>query len=112
MNPYPAQFGAVAAALAAAAMLASCGSNAGKSGGDGARENSQPTKLAARDKCFGIALKGKNDCKAGSGTTCAGTASVDYQGNAWKYVRAGSCEDIGGTLTEHAGNSQPVPQRG
>lgn len=44
------------------------------------------------EKCFGVALKGKNDCKAGAGTTCAGTSKVDYQGNAWSYVPKGTCE--------------------
>lgn len=43
------------------------------------------------EKCYGVALAGKNDCKAGAGTTCAGTSKVDYQGNAWKYVPAGTC---------------------
>lgn len=47
---------------------------------------------AQKEKCYGIALKGKNDCAAGPGTTCAGTSKVDYQGNAWKYVPAGTCE--------------------
>lgn len=47
---------------------------------------------ADKDRCYGVALKGKNDCKAGPGTTCAGTAKVDYQGNAWKYVPKGTCE--------------------
>jgi uncharacterized membrane protein len=46
---------------------------------------------ADKEKCFGVALKGTNDCAAGAGTTCAGTASVDYQGNSWKYVAKGSC---------------------
>jgi uncharacterized membrane protein len=50
----------------------------------------EPTK----DKCFGIALKGDNDCAAGPGTTCAGTSTVDYQGNSWKYVPKGTCESI------------------
>ena len=45
----------------------------------------------AKEKCYGVALKGQNDCKAGPGTTCAGTASVDYQGNAWKLVPKGNC---------------------
>ena len=45
-----------------------------------------------KEKCFGVALKGKNDCAAGPGTTCAGTAKADYQGNAWKLVPKGSCE--------------------
>lgn len=54
------------------------------------------TPLAAQaadtEKCFGVALKGKNDCKAGAGTTCAGTSKVDYQGNAWSMVPKGTCE--------------------
>ncbi len=45
-----------------------------------------------KDKCFGVALKGKNDCKAGAGTTCAGTSKTDYQGNAWSLVPKGTCE--------------------
>ncbi len=48
--------------------------------------------MAGKEKCFGVALKGKNDCKAGAGTTCAGTSTKDYQGNAWKMVPKGTCE--------------------
>ncbi len=44
------------------------------------------------EKCYGVALKGKNDCAAGPGTTCAGTSKVDFQGNAWKMVPKGTCE--------------------
>ncbi len=47
--------------------------------------------FAASEKCYGVALAGKNDCKAGAGTTCAGTSKVDYQGNAWKKVNEGTC---------------------
>ncbi|MDI7860995.1 DUF2282 domain-containing protein [Rhizobiaceae bacterium n13] len=46
----------------------------------------------AKEKCYGVALKGQNDCAAGPGTTCAGTSKVDYQQNAWKLVPAGTCE--------------------
>jgi uncharacterized membrane protein len=46
---------------------------------------------ADKEKCYGVALKGKNDCKAGAGTTCAGTAKLDYQANSWSYVPKGSC---------------------
>ena len=46
---------------------------------------------SAKEKCFGVALAGKNDCAAGPGTTCAGTSTKDHQGNAWKYVPAGTC---------------------
>ena len=45
----------------------------------------------AKEKCFGVALAGENDCAAGPGPTCAGTSTVDYQGNAWKLVDAGTC---------------------
>ena len=45
-----------------------------------------------KEKCFGVAMKGKNDCKAGAGTTCAGTSKTDYQGDAWTLVPKGTCE--------------------
>ncbi|MGB7271182.1 MAG: DUF2282 domain-containing protein [Albidovulum sp.] len=48
----------------------------------------------AKEKCYGVALAEKNDCAAGPGTTCAGTSKVDYQGNAWALVPAGTCETI------------------
>jgi uncharacterized membrane protein len=48
----------------------------------------------AKEKCYGVAMAGKNDCAAGPGTTCAGTAKADYQANAWKYVPAGTCTSI------------------
>lgn len=48
----------------------------------------------AMEKCYGVAMAGKNDCKAGAGTSCAGTAKVDYQANAWKNVAVGTCTSI------------------
>lgn len=47
-----------------------------------------------KEKCYGISLAGKNDCKAGPGTTCAGSSTVDYQGNAWTLVPKGTCENL------------------
>ena len=52
---------------------------------------SAQAKDAQTEKCFGVALKGQNDCAAGAGTTCAGTSKTDYQANAWKLVPAGTC---------------------
>jgi uncharacterized membrane protein len=51
------------------------------------------TPVLAQDmeKCFGVSLAGQNDCAAGPGTSCAGTSTIDYQGNAWKLVPAGTC---------------------
>lgn len=46
----------------------------------------------SNEKCYGVSLAGDNDCAAGPGTTCAGTSTVDYQGNAWTFVPAGTCE--------------------
>lgn len=51
-------------------------------------------QTATMEKCFGISLAGANDCAAGPGTTCAGTSTVDYQGNAWTLVASGTCTDI------------------
>ncbi|MCV6584051.1 MAG: DUF2282 domain-containing protein [Marinibacterium sp.] len=48
----------------------------------------------SKEKCYGVSLAGQNDCAAGPGTTCAGTSTVDYQGNAWTLVDAGTCADI------------------
>jgi uncharacterized membrane protein len=50
-----------------------------------------PVMAEDMEKCFGVALAGQNDCAAGPGTTCAGTSKVDFQGNAWKLVPAGTC---------------------
>lgn len=46
------------------------------------------------EKCYGVAMAGQNGCAAGPGTTCAGTSTIDYQGNAWSLVPAGTCETM------------------
>ncbi len=48
----------------------------------------------SKEKCYGVSKAGENDCAAGPGTSCAGTSKVDYQGNAWKLVPAGTCVAI------------------
>jgi uncharacterized membrane protein len=48
----------------------------------------------AMEKCYGVATAGTNDCAAGPGTTCAGTSTMSYQGNAWSYVPVGTCAEI------------------
>ena len=53
-----------------------------------------PVAAQENEKCYGVSLAGENDCAAGPGTTCAGTSTVDYQGNAWTLVPAGTCADI------------------
>jgi uncharacterized membrane protein len=61
---------------------------------------------SSKEKCFGIALKGMNDCAAGPGTTCAGTSKVDYQGSAWVLVPKGACRST--TTPLGAGSLEPI----
>ena len=86
----------LAAAIAAALSLAGVAAHAdGKS-------------VEGMEKCYGVALAGQNDCAAGAGTTCAGTAAKDYQGNSWKLVPAGTCTTIK-TPAGHMGSLEPIP---
>ncbi len=53
---------------------------------------------AAKEKCFGIAKAGQNDCASASGShSCAGQAKTDKAPDEWKYVAKGSCEKEGGS---------------
>lgn len=67
---------------------------------------SAKAEKAEQEKCFGVSLKGKNDCAAGPGTSCAGTSKVDYQGNAWKYVPKGTCLSM--TTPKGKGSLEPI----
>ncbi|MEE9432988.1 MAG: DUF2282 domain-containing protein [Sphingorhabdus sp.] len=71
-----------------------------------------PAAAASKEKCYGVSLKGKNDCAAGPGTSCSGSSTVNYQGNAWKYVGKGKCAKMGGSLSAKKGNHKPVPKKG
>ena len=62
---------------------------------------------AKKEKCFGVALKGQNDCAAGPGTTCQGTSATDFQGNAWKFVQGGTCTSIELPNSKH-GSLKPI----
>lgn len=54
-----------------------------------------PASAAApKEKCYGVAKTAENDCAAGPGTSCAGTSTRDYQGDAWKLVDKGTCTSI------------------
>jgi uncharacterized membrane protein len=86
---------ALAAAITAALAMAPSAASA------------QADKDKDKEKCYGVALKGKNDCAAGPGTTCAGTSKADYQGNAWKLVPKGTCENTA-SPTSPTGKGQLV----
>lgn len=59
------------------------------------------------EKCFGVSKAGKNDCAAGPGTSCAGTSTVDAQGNAWMFLPKGTCEKLVGGSLEPTKNNIP-----
>lgn len=56
--------------------------------------NADAQEKTPMEKCYGVAKAGENDCAAGPGTSCAGSSTKDYQGNAWKLVEKGTCESI------------------
>jgi uncharacterized membrane protein len=62
---------------------------------------------AEKEKCYGVAKAGANDCAAGAGTTCAGTSKVDFQGNSWKYVEKGTCEGMA-VMGDRKGSLMPL----
>jgi uncharacterized membrane protein len=56
-----------------------------------------------KEKCFGIAKAGQNDCANLSGThTCAGQSKVDNDPGEWKYVAKGTCKDMKGMTADEA----------
>ncbi len=57
----------------------------------------------AKEKCFGIAKAGQNDCANLSGThSCAGQSKADSGVDEWKYVAAGTCAQMGGKDADSA----------
>ena len=79
--------GAVAAALAAASFTAQAAPPAGK------------------ESCYGVSMKGHNDCAAGA-HSCAGQSSADYSSQDFKYVKTGTCSKM--NVHGHKGSMTPV----
>jgi uncharacterized membrane protein len=96
----------VSAALLASAVTAALGSAAFAAPLTKAEESA--AVAAHKEKCYGVALKGQNDCAAGPGTTCQGTSTVDFQGNSWKFVQGGTCAKIVVPGGKH-GSLTPLP---
>ena len=60
-------------------------------------------KAPAREKCYGIAKAGQNDCSNLAGThSCAGQSKVDNDPGEWKYVAAGTCKSLKGMTAQEA----------
>ena len=57
----------------------------------------------AKEKCYGVAKAGQNDCANLSGShSCAGQAKVDKGVDEWVYLKAGTCKKMGGMTAEEA----------
>ncbi|MES2742187.1 MAG: DUF2282 domain-containing protein [Pseudomonadota bacterium] len=75
-------------AMIAAALATICAASAGSAA---AADN------ADKEKCFGVAKAGQNDCASASGShSCAGQSKADMDAGEWKYVAKGTCEKAGG----------------
>ena len=64
---------------------------------------SLPAAAQEKEKCFGIAKAGQNDCASVSGGhSCAGQSKVDMDKTEWKYVAKGTCKDMKGLSLDEA----------
>jgi len=56
-----------------------------------------------KEKCYGIAKAGQNDCANLAGThSCAGQAKTDNEPGEWKYVAKGTCKTLKGLTEDEA----------
>jgi uncharacterized membrane protein len=63
-----------------------------------------------KEKCYGVAKAGENGCAAANGShSCGGLSKVNFSGQEWKLVAAGSCEKMGGKLEPFSGPSPLDP---
>ena len=97
----------LASLLLATAALGSCEKSATDITYDDADKDVIMPKpqMSSREKCYGVARAQYNDCAAGPSSDCAGTATKDYMPDRWKYVSAGQCDDLGGSLIA----GEPLP---
>lgn len=62
-----------------------------------------PAAAQEKEKCFGIAKAGQNDCASVNGAhSCAGQSKVDMDKMEWKYVAKGTCKSMKGLSLEEA----------
>ncbi len=62
-----------------------------------------PAMAQSKEKCYGIAKAGQNDCANLSGThSCAGQSKLDNDKGEWKYVAKGTCKQMMGLTADEA----------
>ena len=58
-----------------------------------------PATTGDKEKCYGVAKAGQNDCASADGAhSCAGQATQDNLANEWAYIAKGTCTQAGGSL--------------
>jgi uncharacterized membrane protein len=63
----------------------------------------QAANAPSKEKCYGLAKAGENDCANLSGShTCAGQAKVEQGVDEWTYVKGGTCKAMGGMTADEA----------
>jgi uncharacterized membrane protein len=69
----------------------------------GALQNIAQAQAPEKEKCFGVAKAGQNDCANLAGThSCAGQSKVDNDAGEWKYAAKGTCKGMNGMSKEEA----------
>ena len=64
---------------------------------------SAPVAAQEKEKCFGIAKAGQNDCANLAGThSCAGQSKLSDDAGEWKYVAKGTCASMKGMTADQA----------
>ena len=62
-----------------------------------------PAAAQEKEKCYGIAKAGQNDCASVNGShSCAGQSKVDMDKAEWKYVAKGTCKSMNGLSLDEA----------
>jgi uncharacterized membrane protein len=72
--------------------------------------SAQDATAAAKEKCYGIAKAGQNDCGTAR-HSCAGRATRDNAPDDWKYVPRGTCEKVGGRTSAGGADSAKASKR-
>ena len=69
----------------------------------GLLSGAQAADEKGKEKCYGVAKAGQNDCANLSGThSCAGQAKAEMGADEWKYVAKGTCAKLGGKSADEA----------
>lgn len=62
-----------------------------------------PAAAQSKERCYGVAAAGQNDCANLSGShSCAGQSKTSGDVSEWKYVAKGTCASLKGLSADEA----------